>query len=350
MLSRTALIRNLERVEPALSDNPMIPVLSHFWFTGKSLLAYNGAIAISVPCETEFVGAVPKTLLAMLRTSGAKEIEITEKNGSLEVKAAAARWKLPTLPPDDFTFKMKAFPNDPFEVDAPAFMSALRECMRSLGKDTSRPDFAGVTVIPRKKSLWLFSFDRVTVSHGAAKGKMFNEERAILPTAWCQQALSIAEKAEEIDLEINEDFALLRYDEIKLFAHLVQPESPMDFAGKIVPQIPEFDTGINFEEFREKFKAVLERAKIVTSGGIARTRTAIVIEDGKMHLTSKSEAGEAFDTCLMEGHPNVEANVDPTRLLDGIEFDVVSVGAETVVFQKDGGRLVYLVSSGGGDE
>ena len=113
MLSRTALIANLEVVEPALSDNAMIPVLSHFWFTGKRLLAYNGTIAISVPCETKFTGAVPKTLLAMLRTSGAKEIEITKAAFALEVKAAAAKWKLPTLPPDDFTFKMKAMPKEP---------------------------------------------------------------------------------------------------------------------------------------------------------------------------------------------------------------------------------------------
>jgi hypothetical protein len=61
------LIRALETVEPALAINQLIPLLTHYWFTGKSLIGYNGSIALQVPFQTDFRGAVPGKVLELLK-------------------------------------------------------------------------------------------------------------------------------------------------------------------------------------------------------------------------------------------------------------------------------------------
>jgi hypothetical protein len=43
------LIAKLQMVEPARSANPILPILNHYWFTGKQLMAFNDTIALAVP-------------------------------------------------------------------------------------------------------------------------------------------------------------------------------------------------------------------------------------------------------------------------------------------------------------
>lgn len=349
MIHRETLIKNLETVLPALSDKPLSPVLSHFCFTGKKLYGYNGQIAIIVPCETEFTGAVPKALLAMLKTSGAKEIEIVETKGNIEVKAAAAKFKLATLPPEDFALPfMPKLPDELYEVDAAEFMSALRCCMRSINpNDTSRADFQGVTVIPEKKNeLWLFSFNRESISHGIAKGKMANKERAIIPADWCAQALSIAEKADAIEIEIDDEKVLLEYDNVLLYGALVTPDVPLPFVKEVNSRIKLVEEYVEIEEIRPKLEAMLARAQIIAKNGIAKTRTAAEVRDGKLSFKTESEAGDAFDIVTgFEKHPNIKAAIDPGMILDGIKFDQLAITEGGVIMASADDRLVYIVSS-----
>lgn len=355
-LHRTALIHNLENVEPALSDNAMVPVLSHFWFTGKQLLAYNGTIAIAVPCETEFKGAVPRTMLKMLRTYGGSDIEVNSAKGTLEVKVGPGKFKLITLPPEDFeeTFTMKAMPKDADEVDADEFIDALRCCLRSVSSDTSRADYQGITVIPRGKGvLWFFSFDRVTISHAIVKGNIYSKDRVILSTEWCKQALALldANKSATFDLEINEDWSLLRVnvnkdEDVKLFGNNIQPDSPLPFEDVLASSAPKDLEFVKLEDQRVKLTAMLDRARIIASGGVAKVRTKFEVDRGKLFFDTESEIGSATDSVnAFDKHPDVKGSIDPGAVLEGIKhFDMVAMTETTFVMKTTDGRRMYLVS------
>lgn len=322
-LSRISLIENMETVADALASSDTVPVLTHFWFTGKRLLAYDNVIAISIPCETDFTGAVPKTLLDLLKTHKAQDVELTAKGEALHVKAATSNFKLPVMPKDDFVFAMPALPkaDELPEIDTGDFIGALKSCTRSLGSDTSRADFAGVTLIQGKGELLMFSFDRATVSFGCApiKGKL-STKRAILPTAFCKQLLRLADTAkgdDELLLDVNDEYALARLAGVTVFGRLVEPDSPLPFVKIMDETLEAADAG--FFDVSEKLEGILERASIITSRGIAKTRMKVSIVKGKAQFTSKSEAGEAEDWDTIKGHPDTEAMLDPRRILDGLK-------------------------------
>src|SRR5688572_14425066 len=100
-MKRNELIALLNAVKPALSNNDLIPVLSMFWFTGSEILAYNDQISIQVPFKSNFVGALPgATLLAMLNSSLAEEVDLTQKGQTASLAAGKTKLKLACLPPD----------------------------------------------------------------------------------------------------------------------------------------------------------------------------------------------------------------------------------------------------------
>src|SRR5262249_16571063 len=79
-------IAKLETVEPGIAINPLIPLLQHYWFTGKQLLATNGIMGIQVPFVSDFAGAVPNNLLDLLKAAGFRDqIKLKSENDHLLV-------------------------------------------------------------------------------------------------------------------------------------------------------------------------------------------------------------------------------------------------------------------------
>ena len=51
---RKALLAKLKTIMPAVADHDLIPIHTHFIFTGSDIVAYNERIAISVPKPETF--------------------------------------------------------------------------------------------------------------------------------------------------------------------------------------------------------------------------------------------------------------------------------------------------------
>jgi DNA polymerase III sliding clamp (beta) subunit (PCNA family) len=135
---RKDLVNALEIVRPGLARNDLIPVMTHFWFTGQTLMTFNDQIAISVLCKTELTGAVPKPLLEFLRASRAKEVEFVTGENEIQVRAGRSKFKLGLLPKSDFVFEMPEKGNAPLlPVTFAEFRKAIEHCMMSVTIDTS---------------------------------------------------------------------------------------------------------------------------------------------------------------------------------------------------------------------
>lgn len=344
-MKRKELISIMQTVEPAIASTTFVPVLSHFWFTGKRVMAFNDHIAISMRCETEFVGAVPRTLLALLTTTPAEEIEMQVKERTLQIKAASSRFKLAIMGKEDFLFKMpKMKSNEPIGVDASRFVQAMETCMYSVGTDTSRADHLGVTMIEEAGKLLLFATDQETISHAAVplKGSL-GIKRVILPADFCRQFLVLAKGAASIKLELAEDYVLFRDGPVMLYGRLVEPDNPLNFKGVLQQEISFADK--DMFDIPEKLQNVLARACIVSEGAIDKSRSEIRIDGNKVHFFTKSERGEVSDTILAEkALPAVHVRADPKRMADGYgRFNRMYVTDSAVVMKRD--DMIYMIAA-----
>lgn len=350
-MERSKLIDILSDVEPALAVKELVPVLSHFWFTGKTVMAYNDHIAISTPCKTEFKGAVPRTLLSLLKTSKAKDVEFDVDGENMIVKAATSKFKLSVLPKEDFVFTMPSAQDvQKLPVDVGRFLQALEACMKSVGHDTSQADHMGVTLIRDGKQLLLFATDRATITHGsvAIKGELTFKGRAILPADFCHELMRIAKGATELRLEIDNEHVFLTHNGTNLFGRLVEPDAPLDFVSLLDRLYPE-----RFEkvmcEIPTKLQAILDRAIIVTDAAVDKTKMKITVAEGIAKFASSSERGEVTDRLQVQDmHPAVTCVVDPKRFRDGYGvFTKFLMTKHAVIMTKD--AIVYLVATADGN-
>jgi hypothetical protein len=347
-MERKRLIDALDECGPALANNALIPILTHYAFTGTEVIAFNGRMAISCPWKSDFKGAVPQTLSALLKSSGAKEVDFQPEGETLVVKAASSRFKLAVLPLEDFTFEMPDFKRkSSFGVDAGRFLQSIEACLLSVGNDTSRSDYMGVTLINYGDELLMFATDRETISHGAValKDKVGFKDRVIFPTEFCRELLRIAKGATKLNMEITENYAILEHGDVTLYTLLEELDhNPLDFIANL-DQLFTAAMKKKMIEIPSKIAGILERACIVTNAAVDRTKTTIKVGDaGKTIMVSKSERGEVTDTITLEDHPLVTCLIDPKRLKDIYgTYSKFILTKDAAVMTRD--QIVYMVAA-----
>lgn len=347
-IERLTLIERLTTVSPALSDRAIVPILANFCFTGKELYAFNGQVAIEVPCETSFKGGAPGgTLLSLLKASRARNVTLEPDKEILLVKAASARIKLPLIPPEDFEYPDLDVEPETFPVATAEFVDGIKSCLQSVSLDTSVPDQLGVTLIGEGDFLSLFSTNNYTLSHVELKLKKAFKGRAILPAVFCEQLVRLADKTEPLKLQIiDNDYAVfVNRKGVRLFGRLISVERPYRFRETLDRQLDALPK--KFAPVPKLMRAVIDRSTIIVVGSIDGQSTAIDVHDGRMHFKSVSERGEVIDNVAFPDHPEVKLNVSPKLMKSGVEdFDEIALSTKAAVFRRKG--TLYLVAAAGG--
>lgn len=357
-MNRVDFLDKLKLVAPALSDNTLVPVLNHFWFRGDRLLAYNDQIALSTPCKIDFKGAVPgSTLISLLSASRAKDVEFLvgkDANGNklpegqLLIKAASSRLKLPYLEEEATTLFDMPQPSqkDALNASMKDFLFGVETCLRSVQENTAIPDSLGITVLPRNKQLDLYATNDSTISHVCIELKAVPilKDRVVLSGAFCRQMVALAALSDKNQLEIHDDYSLFKSGDNLLFGRLVNVPKPLDFSASIESHYP-VGSEDSLVAIPSKLQLVLERAIIITDSKTERSRTSIVIKDGKASFYSKSEKGEVRDSVLLEAsHPDVEITIEPKLLKSGYGFFERMLFTETcAIMTKD--NALYLIAA-----
>lgn len=358
-MHRVDLLDRLARVAPALSNNNLVPVLSHYWFGKSSVMCYNDKIAIKTKLTSNFVGAIPDTFVSLLSVSRAKEVELftgeddTGKkipDGQLLIKAASSKLKLPFLPEESTKiFEMpKANPNENLSIDMKVFLEAIESCSRSLKEDTSMPDSLGITLVFEDKVVNLYATNDSTISFASVKLKQPTKEtRVVLSGDFCRQMLVLAKFDGVKHLEINEGYSLFECGDNVLFGKLVDVQRPLDF-DSVIENLFSKEVQKNLVTIPSKLELILDRAVIITESKTERSKTAITVNDGIAKFFSKSEKGEVRDTCQLEdAHPNVEVNIDPRLFKQGYgAYEKFVLTDQCLIMTK--GTSLYLVSASAG--
>lgn len=350
------LIDLLQEVEPALSASNMMPIMSHFWFTGSSIQAYGdqARISISVPFKSDFKGALPRTILPMLISTAAKEIEITAEDEVVKIKAASSTMKFAMLDASGFVFKMPKHSGKKFPVNADQFLSGIENCLRSIGNSTATSSHMGVNVHTFDDEMLMLTTTTETLSYSCVgyKGKVPFPDRVILNAEFCRQLLRIAKGTTDAQLKLevintNEvTGVLLEHEGTLLFGEILENDDQnlVEYFDKYVPN--KLDK--QFFIIHEKLESVLTRACIITEAAIDKTRTEVSVREGKVRFLSKSERGEVTDSMLVDGakHADVVLHIDPKAFKDGYgSFARMAFTEQAAIMQSDDKQKYYVVAA-----
>lgn len=350
-IARTELLEKLERVSPALAIHNLVPIMTHFWFGGKTLMAYNDQIAISVPLATDFTGAVPgNVLLGMLKATSRAKIELVATDNELQVKAGTrSTFKLAMLPLPKNMFSMPSMDKETGYLDGGLgdLLAGVEGCLRSQGADTSIPEQLGVTMAPAGKALHLYTTNSATISKSVVEFKkgVKWKRSCILPFAFCRTMLSLCRgEGKEALLAITKDHALLEVTDTIVWGRLINNEQPYDFEKVINVHFPEASRKKVVPVPKGLDKA-LARATIITDAKVDQVRTKATVKEGLLKLTSKSERGEALDKVKVEGHADVSMSFEPKLVLAGLEdFNRILFTNRCIVMTNPSGGA-YLVAA-----
>jgi DNA polymerase III sliding clamp (beta) subunit (PCNA family) len=350
-IPRLELLEKLNRVAPALSDKELIPVLTHLWFQGSTVMAFNDQIAIQTRLQTDFTGAVPgKILLELLTASRAPNVSFTVKDDgdTLLVQAKQTKISLKLLPADKFIFEMPK-PTNGGKGELPGdkdFLPAIECCMQSISNDTSIPDQLGLTIIPNGTDLQLYTVNNMTLNHAKVKGTL--PGRVILSKPFCQQLLELTKNATSFRLLIQPDHAMATFDngQTRLFGRLIDSSHPVDFDALMKAHLP--DRKLELFAIPTSLKLVLQRALVITETKMEETKSLIQVKDGVMSITSKSAKGELVDTvqdqnAKLGNHPDISVRLNPRLLKNGLQYDKLLVTESCAIMTKK--NMVYLISA-----
>jgi len=343
-MNRENLLEKLELVKPALAKNDLVKVLKHFWFYEDALIAYNDQIAIQTKLASNFKGAIPDTLVALVKASRAKDIEFSEVvKGQLVIKAASGKFKLPFLPEEEthiFDMPEPDPDRNKLPLDMETFLEAVESCMRSLKEDPSMPDSLGITVIFEEKALKLYATNDATISYSQVSTPELVScgTRVVLSGSFCRQMLSIAKLEGKKHVEIREDYSLFQCGDVVLFGRLVDVPKPLDFDAVVLSSFPK-EAKKNLVSVPTKLELMLDRACVIGD------KTSIVVEGGIAKFLSKSDKGEVRDSVQLEpNHPDVSIDINPRLFRNGYgHFDKMLMTENCLVMFN--GTNLYLVSA-----
>lgn len=350
--ARAAMLDALNTCKPALAVKDLVEELTHVWFDGETMTAYNDAdLGIQVPFKTDFKGGIRGSLLlGLLHNSRAKEVEIepADEDGHMKLVAARTRAKLPVLETERAVWEFpKVGTKDTFDI-TPDFVRALRAVLISVGNDTSIPEKLGVTVIADGGAR-MYTTDSnsiATIKVAAPKGKWLAKgERVILPTAFCEQLLRLCSTGGF--MEIRKDSVVAGNDQgVVVYARLVDCPNPLDLAG-IVAQHRALPKGAVFE-VPPKLALALDRAIVVLEGVVGES-VDMWIGAGKLRLEAHVEGRASLKDFITmpEGVPDVQLRVDPSLVKRGLPHAVDMAITEQAVLLMGADDFLYMASPSG---
>ncbi len=311
-MERKDLLDILDKVKPALSTKPLIPIFQTFCFTGETVYAYNDVLGIIAPCEVDLKIGIPgDTLLGLLSNSRGKNItfEIDEKKNETIVKTGGSKIKLPYFEETEFLFEE---PEDDWETVLDLddeVLDAFSCCLITVSEDTTQQAFMGVTIFNDSKNheFCFYSCDGdcltryiVLTADKATIDKDKGGRTYIVPTEFCQAVLRLitmlgleTEEGEPLGtLSINDDWACADFETgHKIYGRIIEKDKPTDFEKMFDDSFPE---SANFIDIPKDIALALTRATVVVDRNTLRTQ--LTMEGKKLKLYTESSTGTIRDS------------------------------------------------------
>lgn len=344
-VKRAELLATLEKVKPALAAGGSVPELSHIWFTGKEVLAFDGGLGIRVPYESDIHFGLPgQPLLALLRSTTAEEIDFDPgKKAGVDLKLGSGRATLTTLDAgrSPWTYNDEEEITGSFEITEDVLNGLRRALLISVSKPT-RVEHYGVVLFPIKEGLAMFTTDdammiRVMVKVAAKADELEAFRKVILPRGFVQQVIS--QCAPGASLVLAKNYIYASGEGVEIFSNVLDNKAVHDLPSVITAHK---DAGTRIA-LPPGFGSALQRARILASGDEAKVMVAV---DGDgMSIKGKYKHGRLDEELMLTGDASQAEIRLVANKLAGLT-EATDFAMDNDVFLLYGGDdFIFLVSA-----
>lgn len=338
--------------KPALGGaDSLSPILSHFCFVDGLVYAYNGIAGVMIEADHNLECALHgDTLLNILEASGAEEVTVAagDEPGLFQIDTPGGWVKIPSLDVATSTFEP---PDEQPIITVPItdeFLNGIERCLISVGSDSVKPEFSGITVQVAGGKLELFSTDNRTASRFTFSGKIVGRKTVavVVPEQTCGLIGKLAAACGAQDdgtygkLAIGEKAAILTFAGATVVSKML-PAKPEVFAAVFGKHAEDTDLSTIPEEVKREItkaavllgKEQVKDAHLTFSKG--RVEVAATGSLGAMHTTVTSANKTAAKVC-----------VDPTLVLRMFPMtDMWGANNEESLVMASGDQFVHIIAA-----
>ena len=278
----------LNKANKIAGKNITLPVLSGLYLDARqntlSIKATNLdlGISITIPVKVTEPGivVVPAQVLSSFVSSLSKDrnITISTKGQTLEVKTSSTKTSIKTLPGDDFPVIPEIDEDKSFLIPARDLMFGIRSVVYAAAVGSIKPELASVSIKYNGESLVFAATDSFRLAEKKIRVKKApNFKHILVPQKNAQEIVKIFDKGEEeISVSLEEHQMALRSQNIYLTSRTVEGNFP-DYKQIIPKEITS--------------KAVLLKQDLINS-----LKTSLIFSDTFNQLTFKlSPKGKNFE-------------------------------------------------------
>lgn len=334
----------LSKLKPALRAGSAIPALSHLWFDGKSVAAYDGGFGIRYPLSTELECGVPGApFLGLLSTSVLKEASLEQGDSFLNIKLGKAASKLAVL---ELEQQMWPFPlKRPKKASSlelgENFIEGLRKVLLVKAATPTRVEHHGVMLEVEDEKLFLYSTDSISlasVSLELPEGCTFTG-KTLLPRLFAEQI--VAQSPEGVTLLVLEECLIAEGNDVEFYSNVLDI-SGADDMGAIVaeqqaghPRPVPLPAGID---------GALARAEILS--GREEEVVTVAVEKGNLVISGDYALGKLKETLELESaHPAVRLRVKASQLRRALKHaEKFSISGDSLILRSEP-DFIYIVAS-----
>ena len=323
-------------------NDSQMQVLTHFCFVDDIIYAYNDITAVVVEAQTGLSCALHgETLMGILAVAGAEEVKIKLEGGGASLDVGNGWVKIPVLPKEDFLF---TFPDEDPVLEltfTDAMAAAFERCLMSVGTDTLRPEFSGITVQVNKDSVVFYSTDNVSATRFKPEGKFLSRKTmtTVIPGIACEQMLKL--RGPDTKIALGERAGVMSAGQVTLVTKLL-PAVVGQFEGIFAKHVePSTFCPLPVELGREIAKAV------VLLGKESVKRCVLNFGRGEATVSASGVLGSMKTTVPMPKNQPVNGLVimSPELIARILPYaDTIAVNDQSsLVFQKGG--MTHIISS-----
>lgn len=327
-MNREELVKTLELVKPALAKDNIIPIYQCFCFDNGQVYAYNDAVGIIGPADTEGepFAVHGNTLLGLLGNSSAENIELSFKKDTMELKLGKTVAALPFFAKENFLFDPATKSDcEEFPITV-TFVEAMKVCLETVSYDETQRPLMGLWVAGNQ--LYSCNGDMLTRINLKAKPKISR----MLPTGFCLAIIKLWDNLNltKGTLKCSDEWLVADFDEWQVWGRAVE-----------ISEMPEFETwikkaGKNKTETKTcppALNAALSRARVLADA--ESQKTTITIASGKMHVTTVTHMGDVDDLLVFKEHPDVSCAISAAHLQQALAHcDQITFHENCVVLEK----------------
>jgi DNA polymerase III subunit beta len=351
-IEKQTLADALNRVTAAIEKRNTIPILANVLLTAKSdTVTIEGTdlelVAVAnAPCDqvqSEGKITVSAELLSGIVSKIAKEdlIDIDLVDGFLQIKSGKSKFKLATLPADNYPNWADAYYNLNTTLDASALKAALARVAYSMSDEGTRYYLCGVYAHNAEDGLRFVATNGHTLAYASCGDKIDGFEGVIIP----RKVITILQKALDfgsVDVSVSSNMICFSAGEWSITSKLVEGTYP-DYI-RVVPQGFVADIQIDV-------KSLVSATNRVAAVGDGKDKAmAFDFTPEGLELSMTTSAGQASDSIALTG------NFEPAKIglnykyvlttMAALDTDIATLRykdpATPIVITDDGGLSVIM--------